>query len=237
MWQELLITDLTRMSGDTICLAGIDRTLKCIRPELRSGGGIPERHLRIDGNRIIRPGMVVRLNLEPHPAPRPPHIEDHYWLNIENTRYVKTLSEAQWKSALAGTAKATVAGIFETELHLNKNILPGQGSCSLGTLRPKVVNEFLFQRTMWDGVERLDYRLNFVDATDAAFHIKVNDLALQTYALKLSATMTAGEISRHLTERLRRAEVLLRIGLTRPFQGWCWLQVTGLYAFPGYVTL
>jgi len=28
---------------------------------------------------------------------------------------------------------------------------------------------------------------------------------------------------------------LYTIGLTRPYEGWCWLQVNGVYIFPDYL--
>ena len=59
MWQEIIITDLTQMSGDRVCIAGIDHKGNNIRPNLPPPG-IYHRHLYQKKQVIIRPRAVVR---------------------------------------------------------------------------------------------------------------------------------------------------------------------------------
>jgi hypothetical protein len=63
MQQEIVITDLTRMGNDTVCIAGINRSWEVIRPVARYGG-IPEYHLYKDGEAIIRPRSIIKLKVE-----------------------------------------------------------------------------------------------------------------------------------------------------------------------------
>jgi hypothetical protein len=46
---------------------------------------------------------------------------------------------------------------------------------------------------------------------------------------------TQEEVSEKLTATFKRGKIWLRLGLTRPYEGWCWLQVTGIYTFPDYL--
>jgi hypothetical protein len=133
----------------------------------------------------------------------------------------------------------SVQEIFETDLlHNHRNIAPGSGARSLGTLKPKVVHKFIYKTVEYDGQEQRDYRLHFYDQTDTYFPaLKITDLALQNYAdfLHLKDGLSLDEVSDKLTRLVKRAEVFLRIGLTRPYEGWCWLQVNGIYTFPDYM--
>jgi hypothetical protein len=43
------------------------------------------------------------------------------------------------------------------------------------------------------------------------------------------------QINAKLNAIFKNAEVWLRVGVTRPYEGWCWLQVTGIYTFPDYL--
>ena len=59
----LLITDVTRMSGTRVCVAGIDRQLHQIRPIIEYGG-ILEDWLHLDDGTIIQPFSKVILDLQ-----------------------------------------------------------------------------------------------------------------------------------------------------------------------------
>lgn len=72
--KTLIITDVTAMSGDNVCIAGYDDSLICIRPVL-SRGQIRKRHLFKDGDLIIFPGAKVAFNFS-SPISQPPHVED-----------------------------------------------------------------------------------------------------------------------------------------------------------------
>ena len=72
MRKTLIITDVTEMRGDEVCVAGIDEVGLCIRPMLR--GGVRRRHLFSQGRAIVVPGRKVEFNLTDIKVD-PPHIE------------------------------------------------------------------------------------------------------------------------------------------------------------------
>ncbi len=233
---DILITDLTRMGSDSVCIAGVNYDFATIRPEF-AYGGIDEIHLFRDSKAIIHPRAVVDLQVQPKRANTPPHLEDHLWTDTEKTKLLRITTDERWRRALERTTFPSVEAIFETELlHSNKNIEPGTGVRSLGTIKPKSIELFLFKTLERDGMERPDWRLFFTDAAGNVFeHIKINDLGLQCYTFYLSKEKSVKQINAKLNGIFKNADVLLRIGVTRPYEGWCWLQVTGIYTFPDYL--
>jgi hypothetical protein len=233
---DILVTDLTRMGSDWVCIAGINYDFVTVRPEF-SYGGIDDIYLFRDGKPIIYPRAVVEMDLKPKRGNAPPHMEDHLWTDMEKTKLLRVTNDERWKKALERTVFPSVEAIFETKLlHGNKNIEPGTGIRSLGTIKPKSIELFLFKTMQRNGVERPDWRLFFTDAAGNSFeHVKINDLALQTYTLHLTKEKSAKQIIGKFNDVLKNTEVWLRIGVTRPYEGWGWLQVTGIYTFPDYL--
>lgn len=60
MWQDILITDLTQMSADRVCIAGITRELHAVRPH-PTGRNITTKHL-VHPQFVVRPRTVIQLN-------------------------------------------------------------------------------------------------------------------------------------------------------------------------------
>lgn len=236
MWQELIITDVTRMGGDRVCIAGVDQQGVPKRPVLPSPG-ILQKDLYFPRQNVIRPSAVIHINLEPKHNCEPPHIEDYVWLNVKNSRFVWMLEKHDWKDVLKRTLFSSVSDLFGTPIHNNKNIQPKSGVRSLGTLKPQSVQGFDFQSVTRESGKRTEYRLSFTDASGQLFkNIPINDLALQAYIDDLFAEGFSKEfVTYRLLKLLQESEIWLRLGLTRPWEGWCWLQVTGIYTFPDYL--
>ncbi len=239
MWHEILITDVTRMHADRVCIAGVDHWGNGVRPILPYPQQILESHLYLDDAVLVRPRAVVNLFVEPQPNCTPPHTEDHTWPSANHIEPLRHADDNVWRTILGKSCHPSVHDIFETELlHKNRNIAPGSGVRSLGTVRPKTVHQFIYKTVEYDGREQRDYRLYFYDQTDTYFPaLKITDLALQNYAdyLHLEQRLSQEQVSQKLTTIFKRAEIFLRIGLTRPYEGWCWLQVNGIYTFPDYL--
>jgi hypothetical protein len=238
MWQEILITDVTRMGGDRVCVAGLDHWGNGIRPILPYPHQIVEHDLYIDESSLIRPRAVVNLFVEPLPDCIPPHAEDHIWPSANHVEPLRHADDKVWRTILNQSCRPSVQDIFGTDLlHNNRNVAPGSGTRSLGTIKPKGIHQFIYKTVEYDGRPQHDYRLHFFDPDDRYFPIKVTDLTLQNYAdyLHLNDGLSQAEVSEKLTRLFKRAEVFLRIGLTRPYEGWCWLQVNGIYTFPDYL--
>src|SRR5688572_7071328 len=79
MRTPLLVTDLTRMQGERVCLAGYRLDVappRCVRP-LFANADLNEQWLFYGDELLVRPGATVELHLM-RPRPEPPHVED--WL-------------------------------------------------------------------------------------------------------------------------------------------------------------
>jgi len=238
MWHEILITDVTRMHADRVCIAGVDHYGNGIRPVLPFPQQIVEQHLYDGDEVLIRPRAVVNVFAEDDPKCAPPHVEDRLWPNANQIEVLRYADDKVWQTILGQTCQPSVQAIFETDLlHNNRNITPGTGVRSLGTVRPKGIHQFIYKMVEYDGREQHDYRLHFFDGGDQYFPLKVTDLTLQNYAdyLHTKERLSLEQVSEKLTAIFKRAQIFLRIGLTRPYEGWCWLQVNGIYTFPDYL--
>lgn len=239
MWQELIITDLTRMSGDKVCIAGITVNNKTIRPDFPPPG-ILENHLYQENKVIVRPKAKLKMYLEPKRFIKPPHTEDHHWTKWEQIELIEFLSSENWNVFLQNTMSPSANAIFEGNLQENKYSLPNTGKYSLGTIKPDAITSFSYnsQFGSWS------YRLSFIDASGEQFsNISITDLALRYYVdyLRERKNFTPYDISRRLFQTFTENEIWLRLGLGRPFKkdahtnARCYLQVNGIYTFPDYL--
>lgn len=234
MWQELLITDVTQMAGTRVCIAGINHKGQNIRPNPRHGI-IEVQHL-IHPTFVMRPRAVVEMFLKPKLDNVAPHLEDHAWDMQSGVRFLRMTSKLNFRRALYYSASKSVEAIFETPILRNKNIQPGTGARSVGTIKARQVNAVEYR--VLDRDQKKRYALSFIDPSGALFEdIPITDLALRRYfQSKLQQEKAADEVCEIIHERLSHAnEVWLRLGLGREWNGWCWLQVNGIYSFPEYL--
>ena len=236
MKTSVAITDLTRMQGERVCIAGILRDYTCVRPVLRMGG-LMERWLYDQGQIAIRPFAVVEFDLQEH-TPDPPHTED--WVIDPFYRVERgVLASGRQRKILQRIEDASVECIFGAEIHYDQGrfVMAGEGHRSLGTIRPKKI-EKIYYNSLEDG--KWSYRLDFRDQTGAHYQLAVTDLACRTFLdhLRIRERMQPNRAAQWLATTLDRVQVFLRIGLAR---GWhkhpdrCYLQITGVYSFPDYL--
>lgn len=231
----IAITDVTRMRGQHVCVAGCTPDGTCIRPVLYEG--ITEPWLYHRGEAVIRPFAVVALDLG-QTANEPPHSEDMRLRTLRKEKRALLPLERR-RALLDRILDPNVASIFGTELHDDRGwyALAGNGQRSLGTVRvDRLENVSYFPRDA-----RYDYRLSFRDASGARYErLKVNDLSFRYYLDHVRAVNghACEDISAALFALLATSDVYLRLGLTR---GWgayrnrCFLQITGVYSFPDYL--
>jgi hypothetical protein len=238
MQTELIITDLTQMGGERVCIAGVDHKRKLIRPDIV--WGVFHRHLYLE-NGIIRPRAVVKLKVEPRADCIPPHVEDCEWDTDSPTQLLRVANDGTWRMVLRKTAFPSVEAIFETELHEGKNIRPGTGVRSIGTIKAQSIDAFEYKLIRSPDGKRQAYRLDFTDAAGMLYtDISITDLTLRYYVHFLRRApqfkdAAAHHLNEFILEKLQDAEVWMRIGLARKWNGWCWLQVNGIYTFPDYL--
>jgi hypothetical protein len=237
----ILVTDLTRMQGERVCLAGYRLGVEppaCVRL-LFDHAELTERWLFDGDEAVVRPRAVVELELL-RARPEPPHGEDWH-VHPRVRRPVRLMPEAEFRTFLERIEDGAVAAIFGAPIHHDNGwYLPaGTGARSLGTVRAAqivtVSHAFREDRRTWA------YRLAFVDPTGEEYRLAVTDLAFRHFLdhLRDGERLSAAGAAGRLTTALRRAEaVFVRIGLTRGWEQFPdrhFLQVTGVYSFPDYL--
>lgn len=237
MKTQLIISDLTRMQEQRVCVAGYAEDGRCIRPILPPPG-IQECSLFASGRPVIFPFAIVEYDLI-RATPLPPHTED-YLFDPAAVRAGGALETGRRRDFLCQTLSPNVAAIFEQPVHVDGGfyLLDRSGPRSLGTIRPQGSVQVHAQI---EANTAIKLRLSFADSGGADYKLAVTDLAWRYYADFLRRSEPLGEegLATRLGAALRNKEVLLRIGLAR---GWsqhpdrCYLQITGIYTFPDCLT-
>ncbi len=233
----VVITDLTRMQGTRVCLAGYTADKTCIRPVFRKPKGLTEEWLQATKHGIIRPFAVVEFDLL-QAAPKPPHTED--WVISPVYRVKRVLEAAGQRALLNEIADDSIASIIGLPIHEEQQtfyIMAGEGTRSLGTIQPAEITSVVYQGGLPD---KRRYRIAFTDAEGESYRLAVTDLAFRYYLDDLASThkLSPQKASAQVANQLNEAEVFLRIGLTR---GWdkhldrCYLQITSVHTFPDYL--
>ncbi len=239
MKELLAITDLTEMWADQVCIAGVTRSLECIRPVTDSG--VRLWSLYKNGKPIVYPGAKIWLNLSPAEI-LPPHIEDHEF-DPDAIEYKDRFEGDHWETLLQKTCRESVQSIFDGNLK-DRRVRPGAQTRSLGTVGDVKILA-LRADTRYEG--RTILRMDFEDASGEIHqYFPINDLAFRGLYSQIRSSYEDGimadtQAANTMSKKLLRADrVYLRIGLTRPtvigsYPEACWVQITGIYTFPDYL--
>jgi len=235
MKKQLVITDLTRMRGDRVCIFGVDEDGNGMRPDIPPTGIREDYLLDKNGRRIITPFAVIEFDFI-RPLSKPPHTEDWEISAHHKPRLIRNLSEEESRILLEKILDKSIKSIFDADIYNNQYINEGEGNRSLGTVRAK---EVLSVRYSLKEDDKYDYRIKFSDDTEEIYDLPITDLAFREYCDSQRVQgHTTDVISAKLKRRLSESHVFIRVGLARPFARMynrCYLQVSGIYAFPGYV--
>lgn len=227
--EKIIITDVTRMGGKRVCVAGINKDLKSIRPVTYPG--VEEKHLFDSKNKlIIFPGAVVNFNFLKDPITiRKPHTED---ISFEPTQtsFEKHLSQESFFEWLNKSKYESLDNLFDGEVEENAYVKEGNGSRSIGTILPKDVSFHI------DTYDKPKPKLRFVDGSNNNYDITITDLRIKQLIEKNQLqSYSFNNILKNATS------IILRVGLARGFNPenqWeykrCYLQITGLYTLPDY---
>lgn len=234
--KRLVITDLTYMWDNEICIGGVDRDGNCIRPITREG--VRRSHVFSDAELIAYPRALVEFDLHPVSVAMPPHIEDWYF-DPSATRHVVDCTDAQWEDILRRGCFDSVDEIFDGHLEGDRRVPADADTRSLGTLcNPTAADVWVDDR-----YGRQQFRLDFEDASSKIYSgYPVNDLAFRTLLQdRIDALGDNRKAADVVLAALQDANRLyLRVGLARPRQMGnyptaCWTQITGVYTFPDYL--
>ncbi len=224
---RILITHLTRMGYPRICVAGIDlATGEHVRPvrtavdpltfdDTRPQGGVFE----LAG--IVELGDVVACG-------NPPETEDHRY-ERRAARFVERVTDVVLWETLESVAQASLENIFGADLREQGRTYAidlGGGHASLGCLRAEEPVRLHAERYGDRRTLRLAVQLDGRDR-----HLAVTDLRLFTEDF---SQPHEGEVRRMNQDLHAADEILLAVGLARPFARAGdverhWLQVNSIY--------
>lgn len=231
MKKRLVITDLTRMRDERVCIFGIDKEGNGIRPVLPSG---------VDENYVIKndikPFNEIEFDLISLSKLRPPHTEDWMIMQRYKPRFIRRISSDEQKDILEKTEDNSVKEIFGAEIHECRYVNEGEGDRSIGTVKAENIE---FIDYLPNEERKFNYKMRFSDQDDC-YDLPITDLCFRNYCdyLRIHEHLEPEVISADLLHKLNKALVFLRVGLTRPFKkryNRCYLQVSGVYAFPDYL--
>jgi hypothetical protein len=224
MSRTIMLLELTQMSGDTVCLAGIDlasdQTVRLTNPQPT------QRLVAMLGG--LAPGDIVKVDAKPLRKLEPPHLEDCEW-NPRSMKKVGMATLAEMRKAVEPTVFPSVKAAFGEPITNgrlgNSAWQPGEGMRSLATI------SVVYMRAGIDRNERPRFAFKD-DALDYWPAVPMQDLRVKLHQA------TCSECERDHVDCLKgEFEVnrgLVRVGLTRPFspgegtEPMCWLQVTNI---------
>ena len=224
---EFVITHLTRMEFPHICVAGIDLgTLENVRLVLPYPHAFTHYlHTSCGGPLDLYARLGISATI---PKGRPPETEDHE-ITLHHIRPLGKMDHRALWSLLSSRAKRDVNSIFGPALEITRNTYssaPGQGTVSLGFLRPRYLVK-LFVRQIED---RTKLALSYQESGNR-FALPVSDLRL--HELKDGFPVNKAAVYAMNRQIEMASSVILSVGLTRPWAGRHWLQVNGIHIAPG----
>lgn len=229
MSRTIVLLDVTAMSADAVCVAGIDlandQTVRLAQPQ-------PTQRL-IAALGGLAPGDIIKLDAKPLRTLDAPHVEDCEW-NPRSLKKVGISPPAELRRAVESTLFTSVEQAFGEPVVRGKSgnsaWQPSVGVRSLATL------SVLYVRAGTDRNERP--RLTFKDdALDYWTAVPFQDLCVKRHQSKCDDCAGEQHVE-HLKEEFDGNRTLIRVGLTRPFspsegvEPLCWLQVTNVFSKP-----
>lgn len=241
MRASIIITDLTRMQRNRVCVAGVLPSLECVRP-ISPGTNLHEGWLFQNRPYVLKPFAVIEMELiRPVPDRVAPHIED-WEVDLAYT-YCHQLTAFDRYELLHTLTSSHLRSVFGVDISRESSargawIQQGTGIRSLGTIHLRRVIDVEFEISPRG---KASYRLEFEDEAGDIYHLPVTDLAFRMHldAMVVQDGLSDGTAAAAVCQRLTQADdVFLRLGLARNWERYpdrCYLQVNGIYSFPDYL--
>jgi hypothetical protein len=212
------------MSPGHVCAAGIDlATLRHVRPVLEGPNLLP---VRLCQGRTPRLRVRSILDLQsPKPCGEKPEIEDHE-CHIDYLVEKRRMSHHEFWQLLTRMVKPGLQVIFGSALQpTGKNFatLAHEGDASLGCIQPLYRFSLYLEVEQFEQEERLKL---LYSAKGKVFRLPVTDIrfySLPDFRIDRRAVNAVNGLFRG------SEDVILSVGLTRPFMEKHWLQVDNIY--------
>jgi hypothetical protein len=225
--RDVLILDLTEMSGQNVCTAGIDLRS---HEQVRLASPSPTR-TTVRSLSQLRPGDVLSVDYDFERKRVRPHVEDARW-NRLTARKVRTMPYGEVHALLQEGALNGIDDAFGKPwlkgARGNHAWEPAHGSRSLASVIVTHVGIGL------DGA--LKPRIDLVDGRGKHWHaIPLQDLQAKVHPDECESCDGA-HLKNLTTDFAATGPAIVRVGLTRPFASdagsapGCWLQVTNVFA-------
>ena len=219
MKRELLLLDITEMSGSNVCVAGIDAESG---QQNRLADPSPTRaHVR---RWELSPGDIIEVDYSLKRRATRPHVEDAEWRFIRKIRHMDVTAIA---AQLHNSVFDSVREAFGEPAVRSRNCAwpPGAGDRSLATVRVR------YTRVELDPYGKP--RIAFKDGSEDYYaSVPLQDLRVKMHPYECASCET------ETRKEFAANAGLIRVGLTRPFPSsssdppQCWLQVTNIFARP-----
>lgn len=227
---RIVITDLSRMKEDRVCIFGFDEKKRHIRPVIPYIG-INEAYILDNENKqIIKPFAEIEFDFI-RPLPEPPHMEDCEINTEYKPKLIRNLPENESKRFLEDILDESVNAIFGESIQNHRYIITG-GSRSIGTIK---INEVLTVNYSIKQSDKFDYRITFSDMKGEIYNLPITDFAFRKHCDdQISQGKKIEQINQDLKEIFNYGDLFLRVGLSRRWQEFYWLLVSGVHSFPDY---
>ncbi len=221
---EIVVSHLTRLNPGHICAAGIEiAASRHIRPVLERPLLLPVR-LCQGSSPKIRVRSVIDLH-DSKPCGEKPEVEDHECF-LAHLVEVRRMQHQEFWELLNRMIKPNLTAIFGSALQqVGKNFATNahDGDASLGCIRPLYRFGLHLEIDRFENEERLKL---LYSARGRVYRLPVTDLRFYTlpeFRIDRKAVNVVNGLFRG------SEDVILSVGLTRPFMEKHWLQVNNIY--------
>ncbi len=221
--RSAVVTDVTRMQGDRVCIAAHDGrgSIRLHEP--------PPTDRWLDSIRSLAPGDVISVECRSPRQCQKPHVEDRVW-NPTTFQKLTTLPASDLADRLSQSAFGSIKDAFGKPRFYSDNgnaaFAPGRGSRSLASLVVSSVRVYLCERGI---------RVDFVDDRDRWTMAPLEDLSVRRH--QAQCTSCRSSLASLLSSEFGGSNAVLRVGVGRPFEERegetaCWLQVNHVFPIP-----
>jgi hypothetical protein len=216
---EILITDVTEMSGNNYCVAGWDAANKRMVRPLPDGGHWPQALIAKCG---IQPGTLLKAKPKGTPTGALPHLTED--TPIDATSISTSQTSPDWTGATAPQISTTIAVAFSNCLQWNK-VFRGVHQ---GVYVPK--------GTQCNSLAAVKVGKADISFSEPFGKLQILNDGTESYQLSVSshiykAGWRAGGIAKATSLLPNRTKFHVRVGLARDFEGQpnrCYLMVNGI---------